>query len=92
MSAYVVVTLNPQNQDLLQEYSASAGSTIAEHQGVFLAKGPIEILHGSSEYSTQVIIQFPNTELAKRWYSSEEYQRLIPSRDQAMQSCFQLVG
>ena len=92
MPAYVVVTLTPQKPELLKEYSANAAPTVFEYQGEFLAKGQLEVLHGSSEHSTQVIIQFPSKELAKSWYQSSEYQQLIPSRDKAMVSSFHLVG
>ncbi|MGH1427210.1 MAG: DUF1330 domain-containing protein [Arenicella sp.] len=92
MPAFVVVTLTPQNPELLQKYSANAAPTIAKFQGEFLVKGPLEVLHGSAVHSTQVIIQFPSKALAKNWYESPEYQQLIPERDKAMNSSFILVA
>ena len=92
MSAYIVATLTPKNVELLQEYGANAANTLTKYQGEFLVKGPVEVLHGDSPHLTQVIIQFPNKEQAKGWYQSPEYQKLIPLRDEAMNSCFQLIG
>jgi uncharacterized protein (DUF1330 family) len=92
MSAYIVVTLTPQNVELLQEYGASAANTLTKYKGRFLAKGSTTSLHGESEHSTQAIIEFPSEELANNWYDSPEYQKLIPLRDEAMESCFQLIS
>lgn len=92
MSALIIVDLTPTDKERLSTYSALAAESLIAYSGEFIAKGPIEALHGDAQYSTKVVIQFPDRESAKKWYSSEAYQAIIPTRDQGMNSQFHLVG
>jgi len=92
MSALIIVDLNPTDKDALSTYSALAAPTLIPFSGEFIAKGPIEALHGDTIYSTKVVIQFPDREHAQNWYQSAAYQAIIPTRDQGMESQFHLVG
>ncbi len=92
MSAFIVVDLTPADAEKLQEYGAAAAATIAQHDGEFIVKGAIEPLNGGNHRQTKVIIQFPDREAALNWYQSDEYQALIPLRDQGMDATFHLVG
>ena len=92
MSALIIVDLTPTDQDALCAYSALAAQTLIPFAGEFIAKGPIEALHGDASYSVKVVIQFPDRERAQSWYQSAAYQAIIPTRDQGMDSQFHLVG
>jgi uncharacterized protein (DUF1330 family) len=92
MSALVIVDLTPTDTEKLSAYSAQAGDTLKPYGGEFLAKGPIEILHGDANFTTKVVIQFPDRESAVNWYQSDAYQAIIPTRNQGMDSQFHLVG
>jgi uncharacterized protein (DUF1330 family) len=92
MSAYVIVGFTPKNTELLQEYGASAVPAIAKYKGEILVNGPTQDLQGKYPFKNQVIIAFPTRELAESWYSSPEYQAIIPLREQGMEAHFQLVG
>jgi uncharacterized protein (DUF1330 family) len=92
MSALIVVDLTPTDKDKLSTYSALAAETLLPFSGEFLAKGPIETLHGESSYQTKVVIQFPDKESALNWYASEAYQKIIPTRNLGMDSQFHLIG
>ncbi len=92
MSAFVVVDLTPADAEKLQEYSAEAAATVAWHGGEFIAKGPTNPLNGGTHHQLKVIIQFPDLATAENWYQSDEYQALIPLRDEAMDAVFHLVG
>jgi uncharacterized protein (DUF1330 family) len=92
MSALIIVDLTPTDTDKLSTYSALAAATLLPFSGEFLAKGPIEILHGDSAFQTKVVIQFPDKESALNWYASEAYQKLIPTRNLGMDSQFHLSG
>jgi uncharacterized protein (DUF1330 family) len=92
MSAYIIVGFTPKNTELLQEYGTSAAQTIVKYKGEFLVKGPTQDLQGKYPFKNQVIIAFPTRELAESWYSSPEYQAIIPLREQGMEAHFQLVG
>lgn len=92
MVAYLIVRSTPKDREKLRHYAAVVPTTLAQHSGEILAKGPLESLHGNSNYKNQVIIAFPSKEKANQWYNSKEYQALIPIRDAGMESQFQLVG
>lgn len=96
MTAYIIVDLTPINAEKMQEYGAAAAVIIAEYGGEFVAKGPISTLTPSDDqselYTTKVIIQFPDHDKARAWYSSDAYQAIIPTRNLGMKSQFHLVG
>ena len=92
MSTLIVVDLTPTDTEKLSAYSAQAAETLKPYGGEFLAKGPIECLHGDASFTTKVVIQFPDRESAVNWYHSDAYQAIIPIRNQGMDSQFHLVG
>ena len=92
MTALIIVDLTPTDKEKLSAYSAMAAETLVLFGGEFLAKGPIEALHGESAFQTKVVIQFPDRDSAMNWYRSAAYQEIIPVRDQGMDSQFHLVG
>lgn len=91
MSSYVVVDLNVVDADKLAQYSQLAAPTIEQFGGQFIAKGPVQSLHGNQRFTHKAVIEFTTDQQAQDWYSSEEYQQLIELRDQAMESQFQIV-
>lgn len=92
MTAYIIVGLTPKDSEKLQQYGAGVPPTLAKYSGEVLVKGPVEKLHGQFNYKTQVILAFPTRENAYNWYHSHDYQALISTRDQGMDSQFQLLG
>lgn len=92
MSAYIIVDLTPTDPEKLQRYSTEAAETIASFGGQFLAKGPIEALHGEAAHKVKAIIEFPDNEAAVGWYNSDAYQALISLRNDGMESQFHLLG
>ena len=92
MSTLIIVDLTPTDTEKLSAYSAKAAETLKTYGGEFLAKGPIESLHGDVRFTTKVVIQFPDRDSAVSWYHSDAYQAIIPTRDQGMDSQFHLIG
>ncbi len=92
MPAYIIVGLTPKDKDKHQLYGASVPATLAKYSGEVMAKGPVEQLHGNFGFQAQVILAFPSNENALAWYNSAEYQAIIPTRDEGMDSQFQLIG
>ncbi len=92
MSAFVVVDLTPLDAEKLKEYSAEAAVTVARHNGEFVARGPTEPLTGGTHHKFKAIIRFSDRASAQNLYQSDEYQALIPLRDEAMDAVFHLVG
>lgn len=91
MSCFVIVDLTPINPERLGQYSAQASETLKPYQGVFLAKGETEVLHGEAPHPMKALIQFPDEDSARSWYRSDAYQALIPIRNEGMNSHFHLV-
>lgn len=92
MPAYITVNFTQIDKDNLQKYAAAVPATLEKYSGKFLVKGLIEKLSGNSNYTMQVILEFPNKENATDWYHSPDYQTLIPLRNTGMHSQFQLVS
>ncbi|EPJ49503.1 MAG: hypothetical protein OFPI_24830 [Osedax symbiont Rs2] len=92
MSALIIVDATPTDKEQLALYSSMAAQTLIPYSGEFIAKGPIENLHGNTEHAIKVVIQFPDRESAVNWYHSDAYQKLIETRDKGMDSRFDLVG
>ncbi|MBU3006178.1 DUF1330 domain-containing protein [Paraglaciecola arctica] len=91
MKTLVTVDLNPIDKTTMAEYSQLAAKTLEGYGGQFIAKGPVESLHGESPYTMKAVIEFPDKQSAKSWYTSEAYQAIIPLRNKGMDSQFQLV-
>ena len=91
MTAYVVVLSNLKDADKLQEYGSAAEQTISSFGGT-LTKGSLSILCGNDPHERLAVLQFPDIDTAKNWYNSEEYQALVPLREQAMEAVFMLSG
>lgn len=82
MSAYVIIKIKAENPAKLKDYQAVAPAIIEQFGGKFLARGgEVERLEGTEEVRRTVIIEFPSLEIAKAFYSSEEYQHAISLRE-----------
>ena len=92
MTAYVTAEFTPKDQEMLQAYSAKAATTIAEFEGEFLIKAPIQTLGGKTNFTYKAIIAFPSGELANAWFNSEQYQSLIEIREKGMDANFLLIS
>ena len=92
MSGYVVVNLNVLDPEKMAEYSAVAGPSIKKFGGEVLFKGKAETLSGNSEYDMLVIVKFSSVDKAKEWYSSNDYQAIIPTRNLAMEAVFTITA
>ncbi|MFT2092416.1 DUF1330 domain-containing protein [Paraglaciecola sp. 2405UD69-4] len=91
MKTLVIVDITPINKIKLAEYSAQAAETLKPFNGIFIAKGPVEVLHGDAKHPMKAVIEFPDKQNAKNWYKSKAYQDLISLREQGMQSQFHLL-
>lgn len=87
MTAYVIADLEIIDQKLFEEYRQRVPATIAAHGGRYLARGgSTEILEGSWSPKRCVILEFPDMERFRAWWSSPEYAPLRVLRQQATKS------
>ena len=91
MSGYVVVNLSVIDSEKMAEYSAVAGPSIKKYGGEVLFKGKSEALSGALEYDMLVIVRFDSVAKAREWYSSDDYQAIIPTRNMAMKAVFSIT-
>jgi uncharacterized protein (DUF1330 family) len=88
MTAFFISEVKIKNPTLFQQYAESAGKTFAAYGGSPVMKGKYERplvggLDGHSAVDTVGIVSFPSQEKLENWFNSEEYQALVPLRDEA---------
>ena len=77
MTAYVIVDMGavaPEDEDAWKAYVAMAPATIEQYGGRYLARGGvIDVMEGDWSPQGIVIVEFPDSKAAARWYASPEY-------------------
>lgn len=81
--AYVIGQFEVHNPEGYEEYRSQTPATIAKFGGRFIVRGGrVRNLEGDAPFPRIVVIEFPSLEQAEAWYDSEDYQRLIPIRQE----------
>lgn len=76
MSAYVLAEIEIIDPERYKEYVIHVPVTIAKYGGRFLVRGgAAEILEGEWPQIRRVLIEFPSLEVAKRWWTSSDYEK-----------------
>jgi uncharacterized protein (DUF1330 family) len=87
MAAFVIADLEILDQELFEEYRQKVPATIAAHGGRYLARGgSTQVLEGSWSPKRCVILEFPDMERFRAWWSSPEYAPLKALRQRATRS------
>lgn len=74
MPAYVVVNVTVRDPARYEEYKRLAFPTVTAYGGRYVARGaPVEVREGGWSPSRLVILEFPNLDQARAWWSSPEY-------------------
>ena len=74
MSAYVVVDVNVTDPVAYDVYREKAAASVAAHGGRYVTRGgTTTVLEGEWSPVRLVILEFPDAETARRWYTSDEY-------------------
>ncbi|MBV8815978.1 MAG: DUF1330 domain-containing protein [Verrucomicrobia bacterium] len=75
MAAYVISEIKEVvDNALMEKYRSLAQAAIARYGGRYLVRGgALEILEGDWPTGRLVVVEFPTTEQAKKWYHSSEY-------------------
>ena len=90
MAAYFVVQFTIHDPELFEGYAIKSRETIREFGGEVIARGAAELLHGESEFGLGAVLRFPDRDAALQWYRSNGYQSLVPIRDRAASTRFEL--
>jgi uncharacterized protein (DUF1330 family) len=81
MAAYFIVDVDVKNPQAYETYKHAAPASIAQYGGRYLVQGGThEVMEGDWHPTRLVVLEFPSVAAAKRWYESEEYQKIKPLR------------
>ena len=83
MAAYVIVEMEVTDAQAIEEYRKLAGVSVTAHGGRFIVRGgKTETLEGAWHPMRLVMLEFPNTDQARAWWSSKQYAeaRIIRNR------------
>ncbi len=84
MPAYLIVQVEITDPLRFREYLAESPLILARYGGRCIVRaGETVTLEGPENTRRIVIIEFPSLDVAKKWYHSEEYQRIKPLREGA---------
>jgi uncharacterized protein (DUF1330 family) len=87
MTAYVIVDINVHDPVGYDEYKQLAPAAVELYGGRYIARGgKTETLEGDWTPNRLVILQFENSEQAKKWLNSEEYREARAMRHKTANS------
>lgn len=76
MPAYVLAEIEITNPEGYKSYTTMVPATIEKHGGRFLVRGtPCHALEGEWPERRRVLIEFPTTAAARKWWDSTEYEK-----------------
>ena len=74
MKAYVIVEVKINDPVLYEEYKKLTPRSLEKYHGKFIVRGGAsESLEGDWNPQRIVVLEFPTVQLAKDWWSSNEY-------------------
>ena len=84
MTAFFIANVTVKNPEKMAQYGEAAAKTFPAYGGELFLKGKrLEDLAGSADHQMAVIVKFPDSQNLNNWYKSDEYQALIPLREEA---------
>jgi uncharacterized protein (DUF1330 family) len=84
MTAYLIGEVTVHDPEAYEAYKVLAPETLAAYGGVYVLRGPkIVPLEGDWDPQRLVIVSFPDTGAAQRWYNSPEYRAARKIREPA---------
>jgi uncharacterized protein (DUF1330 family) len=87
MAAYVIADIEILDSVGFEEYRRLVPATIAAHGGRYLARGgATEVLEGSWSPKRCIIVEFPDMDRFRAWWSSPEYAPLQKLRQKTTRS------
>ena len=84
MAAYLVGHITVRDPDLWQVYITGVKKSLIPFEANVVFRGQrAAVLAGEHPYQQCVVIQFSDQDSLQKWYNSDTYQALIPTRDKA---------
>lgn len=74
MPAYIIVDIYIHNPKEYEDYKKLTPASLQPYNGKFIVRGgATETFEGDWQTGRVVVLEFPTKELAKQWWSSDEY-------------------
>ena len=87
MPAFLIADINVKNDDVYKEYRSANPDIVNKYGGRYVALGGVvEVLEGDWHPNRTVIIEFPDMDSLRAFYSSEEYVALREIRWRSAES------
>ena len=84
MSVYVIGQITIKDMQKWEAYKAQVPKTLESFNASVVLRGKaVESLDGNDNYTDIVVLEFDTFAEAKKWYTSTNYQKLIPLRKEA---------
>jgi uncharacterized protein (DUF1330 family) len=92
MAAYVIGEIDVTDPATYDDYRKQVGATVEKFGGRFVVRGgSVQTLEGAWAPRRIVVLEFPSTAQAQKWYRSPEYAPLIKLRQKAARGRLILV-
>ena len=92
MSAYIIAKVEVTDMEQYKNYMKLTPAAIEAFGGKFIARGgEVETLEGPEETRRVVLLEFPNLEAARAFWTSEQYAEAKAKREGAAEGSFVLV-
>ncbi len=89
MKAILIAMVEIHDPEMYKKYTAKTPDIINKYGGRFLVRGgPIETIEGEPFGKRLVVLEFPSREAIQTFYHSEEYQAILPYRQQSSNATF----
>jgi len=84
MAAYLIGHITVKDSGQWDIYVEGVGKSLLPYRAEIVFRGKrAKVLAGEHPHENTVVIQFPDQKSLQNWYSSKDYQELIPIRDKA---------
>jgi len=84
MPAYLIGHITVKDPDKWQTYVEGVRKSLMPFEAEIVFRGKLAtVLAGEHPHQNTVVIKFPDQPTLQQWYHSNEYQDLIPTRDEA---------
>lgn len=84
MAAYLIGHITIRDPAKWEKYVKGVQESLTPFEANIIFRGKrLKVFAGEHPYQNTVVIQFSDPSAMQHWYSSDNYQKLIPLRDEA---------
>jgi uncharacterized protein (DUF1330 family) len=84
MAAYLIGHIKIKDPVKWRKYVEGVGASLEPFEAKIIFRGKcVKIFAGEHPYDQTVVVEFADQITLQRWYNSENYQKLIPIRQEA---------